>query len=111
MFSDEIWLICWCNALGSENAHTHHNCEHSPEFRFPAIKPPYLKRPLKQGEIGGEHLECGLKQDFTWFCRKHFPRRSRDQETLGYLSSRSYSLLRTRCAPLQSSKSDNTSAQ
>ncbi len=34
-----------------------------------------------------------------------FPRRSRDQETLGYLSSRSYSLLRTRCASLQSSKS------
>ncbi len=22
---------------------------------------------LKQGETGGEHLECGLKQDFTWF--------------------------------------------
>ncbi len=36
-----------CNDLGSENAHTHHNCEHIPEFRFPALKPPYLKRPLK----------------------------------------------------------------
>ncbi len=58
-----------CNALGggSENAHTHHNGEHIPEFRFPAIKPPYLKRLLKEGEIGGEHLECSLKQDFTWF--------------------------------------------
>ncbi len=31
------------------------------------------------------------------FCCELFPRRSRDQETLGYLSSRSSSLLRTRC--------------
>ncbi len=38
-------------------------------------------------------------------CCELFPRRSRDQETLGYLSSRSSSLLRTRCASLQSSKS------
>ncbi len=30
-------------------------------------------------------------------CCELFPRRSRDQETLGYLSSRSSSLLRTRC--------------
>ncbi len=44
-------------------------------------------------------------------CCELFPRRSRDQETLGYLSSRSYSLLRTRCASLQSSKSNYCSAQ
>ncbi len=44
-------------------------------------------------------------------CCELFPRRSRDQETLGYLSSRSYSLLRTRCASLQSSKSKFCSAQ
>ncbi len=49
--------------------------------------------------------------NFSDYCCELFPRRSRDQETLGYLSSRSYSLLRTRCASLQSSKSNYCSAQ
>ncbi len=48
---------------------------------------------------------------YSTYCCELFPCRSRDQETLGYLSSRSYSLLRTRCASLQSSKSDFCSAQ
>ncbi len=75
-----------------------------------ALTNPWLYKKIQSGNLCSagsfQVRKLELYPGHGTICCELFPRRSRDQETLGYLSSRSYSLLRTRCASLQSSKSD-----